>query len=168
MEKYFIVTKQSKLYDEYFYFKSNDEKIRKTSKDFMDKNHIEATKYYCTNSAFYIVPTENDLEKFNKILCKPVDNNLRAFKKTSKINKAWTSLLDEQNIIIGHKPFVQFYFDRGYGKTRNRLFNIDDVVYCSFEGEFEVNTPEGFVEIKASEFWKIVEDYEGRDNNESN
>ncbi|HEY8805698.1 MAG TPA: hypothetical protein VIM42_11455 [Clostridium sp.] len=124
----------------------------------MDKYEIDTHSYYCSNSAFYIVPTEKDLEKFGKILCKPVDNGLMAFKKTSKINKAWVDLLEEKQIAPTHKPFIQFYFDRGYGKTRNRLFNIGDTVYCSFEGEHDFSNPEGFEEIKGSEFFKIVEE----------
>ncbi|WFR64172.1 hypothetical protein P9222_08345 [Paenibacillus amylolyticus] len=56
------------------------------------------------------------------------------------------------------KPYVPFYF-RGFGggRIRSRLFEIDGTVYCSLD-PFEGDPPEGFVEMKASEFFKVIED----------
>lgn len=55
--------------------------------EFKENNEIESKEYHAENDTLYIVPTDTDIEKFGKMLCKDIGNGLRAFKKTSKINK---------------------------------------------------------------------------------
>jgi len=47
-----------------------------------------------------------------------------------------------------------------HGKFKTRLFDIDDVLYCSIEcgNVNDIECPEGMERIKTSEFYKIVED----------
>ena len=47
-----------------------------------------------------------------------------------------------------------------HGKFKTRLFDIDDVLYCSIEcgSVDDIECPEGMKRIKTSEFYKIVED----------
>jgi len=169
MERYFEVTNQANLYNQYMEYKYNQELLCDISKEFMDSQGIETEEYANQGNTFYIVPTENDLEAFCKSLCKPLVNDLRAFKSNSKIGKAWGKLLEGKQFKIINKPYVGFSFMNCLGKNRSRIFSIDEKVYCSFANEYNFeDTPEGFIELKTSEFWKIVEDYEGRDNNESN
>jgi len=167
MERYFEVTKQSNLYNQYMEYKDNQEVMHNISKEFMDTQGIETNEYANQSDKFYIVPTEKDLDKFSKSLCKSVGEGLMAFKTNSKVGKTWVKALEEKQVKIKYKPYVGRSFRNCMGKNRSRIFAIDSVVYCSFENEYDFeDTPEGFVEIKASEFWKIVEDYEGRNNNE--
>jgi len=169
MERYFQVTGQSDLFNQYMEYKNNQQVLHNISKEFMDTQGIETDTYAYQSNTFYIVPTEKDLEKFNKSLCKPLSNDLRAFKANSKVGKAWVNILEEKQVKIKYKPFVGHSFRNCLGKNRSRIFAIDSIVYCSFENEYDFeDTPEGFIELKASEFWKIVEDYEGRNNDESN
>lgn len=42
-------------------------------------------------------------------------------------------------------------------KCRWRLFDLDNVIYCTFSSEGDFNAPEGLTEIKASEFYSIME-----------
>jgi len=169
MERYFQVTGQSSLYNEYMEYKNNQQVVHSISKEFMNAQGIETNVYANQGDKFYIVPTENDVDKFSKSLCKPLSNDLRAFKANSKIGKAWVKTLEEKQFKIKNKPYVGFSFRNCMGKNRSRIFAIDSVVYCSFQNEHDFDdVPDGFVELKASEFWKIVEDYEGRENNESN
>lgn len=157
MENYYEVTKQSNLYQEYMDYISNNKEMRKIADEFLIKNEVDTDKYAGTADTFYIIPTEKDLNEFEKFLCKPLENWLRAFKKTSKIGKAWLETLEENNIKPMHKPFLQEYFNV-WGQTWNRLFNVGDKVYCSFKSEYDFKNPEGFEELKLSEFFKIVED----------
>jgi hypothetical protein len=160
MEKYFIVTEQSKLHKEYYEYKNSDKKLHKIVKEFMQKYEIETNGYAHRDQTFYIEPTEKDLEKFNKVLCKPLENGLRAFKATSKIAKNWVETVEQVKPVS--KPYVGFCFKNCLGKIRSRLFDIDEVVYCSFSSEYEIDIPEGFTEIKASEFFKVIEDWESK------
>ena len=169
MERYFQVTGQSSLYNEYMEYKNNQQVVHSISKEFMNAQGIETNVYANQCDKFYIVPTEKDLDKFGKSLCKSIGEGLMAFKTNSKVGKAWVKTLEEKQFKIKNKPYVGFSFRNCMGKNRSRIFAIDSVVYCSFQNEHDFDdVPDGFVELKASEFWKIVEDYEGRENNESN
>lgn len=163
MERYFEVTQQSTLYNEYMNYKENQNELHKLSVLFLNSQGVETAIYANQGNNFYIVPTDKDLEKFSKSLCKPLANDLRAFKTNSKIGKAWVKLLEEKQFKVVNKPYVGFSFMNCLGKNRSRIFAIDDRVYCSFENEYDFeDTPEGFVELKASEFWKIIEDEDKR------
>jgi len=72
MERYFEVTKQSNLYNQYMEYKNNQQVLHNISKEFMDVQGIETNEYANQSDKFYIVPTEKDLEKFGKSLCKSI------------------------------------------------------------------------------------------------
>lgn len=161
MEKYFIVTKDASLHDDYFAYKNNDRDISVIAKEFMEQYGIEAKQYARSSGSFYISATQNDYEKFKPMFKKDKINGLYEFKKNSEIGKAWIELLKSKDLKVLHKPFIAFEFSKfNGGKYSTRLFDIDGVVYLSFDCGYEVDTPDGFKEIKASEFFKIIEDYE--------
>ena len=169
MENYYEVTKGSPLHKEYMDYLANDKIIREISHEFLINNNIDTKEYASTKDTFYIVPTEKDIENFDKILCKELENGLRAFKAKSKIGKVWKETLKDKGVQPLHKPMLMLYFNV-YGNTQSRLFAIDDKVYCSFKSEYNFSNPDGFIELKASEFFKIVEDENERRSklNESN
>jgi hypothetical protein len=160
MEKYFVVTEKSELRGDYLKYRENAEVIRQHVKDFTEEHGIESKEYHESVDALYIVPTNKDNESFGKMLAKDVGNGLRPFKKNSQIAKAWVNSLKEKNIEILHKPTVGFYFKEIHGRFRYRLFVINNIVYCSMSMDHDFETPEGMEEIKASEFFKVVEDHE--------
>lgn len=160
MEKFYIVTEKSELNKDYFDWKENLKTVNNHVKKFSKENGIESKEYYATDEMFYIVPTENDSKTFNNSFLKQeFDDGLKAFKKNSIIRKAWVKSLKEKNIKILHKSYADVYFEHCYGKFTTRLFDVDSVVYLSINNEYELETPEGMTEIKASEFYKIVEDH---------
>lgn len=136
---------------------TSDKTMREISHQFLTANNINTKEYASTKDTFYIIPTEKDIEDFSKMLNRELENGLRAFKTKSKIGKAWKDTLEEKGIEPLHKPMLMLYFNV-YGSTSSRLFAIDDKVYCSFKSEYNFENPEGFIELKASEFYKIVED----------
>ncbi len=161
MEKFYVVTDESSLKKDYLDYKKNDEMVREHIKNFMIDNGILTKEYAPTDESLYIIPTKEDINTFDTVLCKADKNGLRQFKKGSKIGKAWIKSLKEKDLTILHKPFVAFYFDNCYGKHRTRLFDINGVVYTSMNlteyDEYDFGTPQGMKEIKASEFYKIIE-----------
>lgn len=160
MEKYFIVTEQSPLHKDYFDWMNNTQQIHVLVSPFLTTNNIEANLYGFYGDNLCIVPTDNDLVKFKNVLGKDLGNTLRPFKSNSKIQKSWEKMLKENNIEKKSKPYTPMYFDRCFGKMSSRLFDIDNVVYCSFKQEVDFGIPEGMVEIKASKFWEIIENEE--------
>lgn len=129
----------------------------------MVANDIESHEYHASTEVLYIVPTAVDMGKFDKVLSKDVGNGLRPFKKTSKINKAWVEFLASKELKVLSKPFLGFAF-QVYGKFSTRLFHIEEELYASMSAGHDFETPEkeGFLEIKASEVYKIVEDAEAK------
>lgn len=156
MEKFYIVTPESELYNEYNQYRKNMSDLNEIAKPLMIKYGIETTLYVPTEEYFYIQPTNNDKEKFSKHLKNPNDNNLYAFKKSSVIGKEWIQNLKLSGLKILTRPLVQFYFDVTRG--RYRLFHIENTIYVSYQSEYDFANPKGFEEIKASEFFKIIEE----------
>lgn len=125
----------------------------------MKENGIEANGYYAADDALYIVPSEKDAETFKSLLGATIDNGLRKFKSNTKIGKAWVKALKDAELSVARKPMVTLYFKGFGGKFRSRLFDQDGMLYCSLDpvsGEI----PVGFTEMKASEFFKIIEESE--------
>lgn len=158
MGKYYIITNESDLSSEYWEFKKNMEENRHHVNKFVELQEIEAHEYSASKSKFYIVPTDKDLEKFDKKLAKPLENGLRAFKINSLVAKDWGKYIKDNEIKFKYKPFVGSYFG-GFGRSKYRLFHIDNVLYCTYECDYDFNAPVGFTEIKASEFYRVVEDH---------
>jgi hypothetical protein len=159
MEKFFIISNDTDLAKDYLEYKNNRKIVHEHVNSFMEKYEIKSQGYNAGNETFYIDPTKEDIEKYDKILGKEVDNGLRPFKKSSKIHKEWIKSLKDNDIKVKHKPHIAWYFkDFVGGRYSSKLFDIDGVVYCSFRWDGNVDCPEGFIELKASEFWKIVED----------
>lgn len=160
-EKYFIVTEGSPLYKAFKEYQENLELVNEHVKKFMKKHGIKTSEYSASNETFYIVPVREDKEKFENSLGKELGNGLRPFKKNSKIGKDWVNSLKSKNLKVIRKPMVALYFETCAGRHWSRLFELNGVVYCTFALENgNPNVPKGMIEIKASEFFKIIEEAE--------
>ena len=154
MEKYYIVPEGTSLHTEYFKYKENLAFVNAVVKEFILSHGIETTEYWCSTSQFAIIPTEKDVKSFGHLLRKEKDENgLRLFRKDSFINKEWAS----KSIKVFRRPQVMFSFS-GYGNGSSRLFDADGVLYCSHQSKYDFKCLEEFKEIKASEFFKVLED----------
>ena len=128
-------------------------------KDRLGKGFSE-TEPWITNDS------ENDLMKFASQLRKDTySDGLRLFKKNSEVGKKWMALASE--VKPQRKPRLWMYYHFLMGKMKTRLFRIDGTISCSIENDGQYEKPDEFREIKASEFFKVIEDYEERKNNES-
>lgn len=162
MEQYFEITSQSSRYKEYFDYLEADEACRKAVKKFIEENNIHTEHYAVFGGALWIDNNQENREKYGNQLKKDGDDGLAAFKKTSKIGRAWTGL----GIKEVHKPHVSFFFVDPSYSSRTRLFHVGEKLYCSIDcmnRSTKVKTPQGFIEMKASEFFKIIEDVENDD-----
>ena len=157
MEKYMEIRKDCQLYKDYFEWVGNWDAIKKLFNGIKEKYGIEATGFYPFKDVFKIVPTENDNKKFVSILKK---TSYGEFKKNTEIYKEWVSGVKEIGRI--KKPELFYYFDLLGHKWRERLFHIGDKLYCSIASDGEVSVPEFALEMKASEFYKIIEESEGK------
>lgn len=156
-DKYFRIKEGCLLYEDYFAHKADRKKIASVFTEVREKYGIETQEFYPSKKYFRIVPTNNDNKKFSDCLKK---TSYGEFKKNSEISKMWIELI--KDIEHMEKPRLIFYFDLLGHYWKERLFDIDGVLYCSIESGGEVSTPDFAEEMKASEFYKIVEDYEER------
>ena len=92
MEQYFEITSQSSHYKEYFDYLEADEACRKAVKKFIEENNIHTEHYAVFGGALWIDNNQENREKYGNQLKKDGDDGLAAFKKTSKIGRAWTGL----------------------------------------------------------------------------
>ena len=155
MGKYFVVNEDSVLYADYFAWKNNRSKISDAFKKVCDKFGIETTEFYLDQKRLHIHPLESDFEKFKDMMKK---DSWGEFKKNSEPSKMWVELVKD----IEHfgKPRLLLYFRSLGSRWKERLFDIDGKLYGSIESNQDVNMPDFVTEIKASEFYKIIEDYE--------
>ena len=157
MDKYFKVNEGSQLHTVYFLWKEDKKKIKEAIQEVCKKFGIEAKEYYIRRDRLHIVPTQNDIEKFSDMMTK---NDYGVFKKTSEPSKMWIELV--KDIQHFNKPRLFSYIHFHAHKWSENLFDIDGILYGLLKDVDEVNLPDFVTEIKASEFYKIIEDYEER------
>lgn len=180
MEKAFVATKESKYYQEKMKY---NELLKQQKKDigvFFIANGIEAKEYYirgngCANCAFTwfsrksiqlkIVPEKNDLFKFSSQLRKGQEKGMW-FKSNSNISILFQDYAVENEVIINlHYPALNDYFKSlsyyGYG---THTLESDDCIYIKIDSDTleDDDIPEGMKEIKISEFYRAIEEYESK------
>ena len=163
MEKYFEVKKNSDFYKKYFDYIDMSNKVNELFKQFAKDNGIETKKYYQNTERLVIVPTQEDRIKFKGMF---VQNSDTDFKKTAPICQSWINLCKENDLKSPSKPSLLWDSSCKLGSysTSSRLFHIGENVYGSIDNKCntDIELTDDFVEMKASEFWKIVEDAENK------
>ena len=158
MEKFFIVTDECKYKEDYKNYKKNTEDINEIIKEFLKENEIETSKYSLTDDQLYIVPTNNDLEKFDKDLNKSIQYGLRGFKKNGKINKSFFKKLESKGLSVINRPSLWMCIRGSYGSMSTTTSLINDVMYLKLSTDYDVEiSKKGLIEIKASEYYLAVE-----------
>lgn len=178
MERAFIVSKESSYHKELDkYVEHLREQKAFINKFFKDKG-IEAEAYRVggnggINCAFdewkikdiylYIILTENDKIKFDKMLCKADKHGARSFKLNTEIAKDFArKCIDEKIIINVHEPSLRDYFKKlRYCAFRFNRFVSEGKLFLKVSADdLTEDNPQGFEEIKLSEFYKKFEEME--------
>lgn len=159
MEKYFIV-KNEDLIEKLKTYEVMRIKVDTVFAEFRKQYCIETSMYYQSVDVLKIVPTEKDRVSFSAML--KVDGE--TFKKHSFLNKQWVTRCKEHGLTTPVKPSWELHHLIGghIYRFRSRLFSYNGTVYGSFESDGNFTLPEEhFVELKASEFYKIIETIQG-------
>lgn len=155
MKIYFKVNEESKLYKDFFDYCEDKKKVLAAFRTIKEKHGIEATGLYPHKEVLIIDPTENDAVKFASQMKK---SDKRQFKKNSPIAKEWCSLVADLEHM--EKPRMWNYLRIYGGRWSERLFEIGTTLYGSLECEGGFEIPDFLQEIKASEFYKAIEEEE--------
>lgn len=155
MEKFMEIHKGCSLYEDYFKWLVDREKMFDIFDEIKNKYGFEADSFYPSKYDFTIKPTDNDLEKFKGMFKK---TEYGCFKKNTDISKEWRMAVSGLEHM--ERPRLIYYFRLLGHRWRERLFHIEEKLYCSIESNGDVETPEFATEMKASEFYKIIEECE--------
>lgn len=153
MEKFYTISNDSKVGKDYWRYIEYEKRIVRAFNEFAKEHDIKATKFYPINTLLWIKPEKEDKDNFSGQFTLKDPGR---FKKTSAMSKAWVKKCSDEGIEYIRKPHVQFLFNYT-GKAWCRLFDYDGVIYCTFDCPIDVETPEGFVEMKGSEFYAAME-----------
>lgn len=188
MEKFYIVTNEKFLKEINDYRKHGEER-RIIANNFFEDKGIAGKEYHISGNGFvnrpfkeyekhdirlYITDCDENNQKFGKELLKPTklfcdsDVLMRKFRANSKTLKEFQDLCIEKNIVINNHPIrVGDYFKElylgGYSVSR---FEYENKLYLNISTtKYETITPDddtGFTEIKGSEFYKALEEFESK------
>lgn len=156
MEQYFEITKESAHYKEYFDYLEANEACKKSVKSFFNENNIHTNCHVIFREALYIDDNPENREKYGNQLMKHSIDGVVAFKKKSKIGRAWIKSGIKR---VNKLNASSFFAIPSYSSTKTRLFHVGEKLYCRInclERNTKVNTPQGFIEMKASEFLKLL------------
>ncbi|WP_125154851.1 hypothetical protein [Clostridium rectalis] len=179
MEKFYIATRPSKYYQDLQEYIQRREKQKEFVFKFLREKGIQAKEYWLYGDglcdipfseedkkdiSLSIIPTDEDKESLSKQLYKPDQYELCSFKKNSKIGKEFEQYCIDNKIIINLlKPRIGDYFkststnNLSLGGYRLSQFELEHKLYVKLDSHKineETKAPEGFIEIKLSEFYK--------------
>lgn len=156
MEKFYIIPKESRYYKNYLDYQEMTHKMCNAFNEFAKEEGIEANELYMDSNGLYIVPTDSDCKKFGNEFKK---NDKGNFKLNSKTSKKWVLWCKERGITTPHRPHIDFEFNL-FGRTSSRMFMSNNILYASFESQYDFDNPKLFEEIKGSDFYKAWEEKE--------
>lgn len=158
MERYFEVSPTHKYYKAYFDYRKDRQGMKELFNEFSELFGIKATYFIPLRDEIGILPTDEDLQCFEKYLkvCNGKEG-IRFFRKNTIYTKHWQAEIKERDLKGLSKPMF-FYFIRELHKESSRAFDIDGKLYGSIDSPDDYTLPEGFIEMKASQFHKIIED----------
>ena len=162
MEKHFIVKDEGIINEWKEYLRLCDVE-RELFRLIKEEVGFEANRFFLDESDIFIVPEGSDNEKFNGMFTKVYYNDgLKKFNSRSSVAKAWKAMAKKNGFKTPRRPVLSWCLmgKNLIGKSSQTLYEVDGVLYARFELDRDYQIDDGQVEeIKASEFYKIAEDY---------
>ncbi len=168
-EQFFTVKESSPLFRQYHEYR---EFVRKSAEVFgafaKDVGINAATKFFPDLDQLGIVPIGKDAETFESHFTKTnLDGGLRLFRKKSIINSQWQSATQKAGLKFVRRPSPAWDLNLHF-RGSFRLFDHNGTLYLSLESPSELGAEvhHDLIEIKGSEFWKVIEEIEEEQANE--
>lgn len=156
LEKYYIVPNDCKIGEQYLEHLEFVDKVTNLFREFAKQNNIHTHTYYPNVERLWIDPNAEDIKNFSNGFMADTPGK---FKLRNPLNKKWVELCNKNGLTKNVlKPYIPFYFTFGCFKCRWRLFDVDNIIYCTFQtDDTDFKSPVYLTEIKASEFYSIME-----------
>lgn len=164
MEKFYIALPESRLYADYSEWLVTRNESVKFIENLFEKYGLDRETKFYAGREFLAIKSDKDLDSiFPKQFKKKLyDGDYRVFKLNAPIMKEWVEKIKTFKCL--HKPFLGMYFKNCFGKMSTRLFMHESTLYFSIECDSAFEPSDLFQEIKASEFYKVIEDIEEKEN----
>ena len=169
MQKFYIVGKDSPIYENHVAYDRSVELMAKAYRKFAGDFHIEAKEFYGTKKVLGIVPTEADRERFALDLRKKIDpqSGLVYFKINSSIGRQWNSFMKTFMPCLGIETTVRmpaiFFMNSVSHASEQRFMTRDGELYLSLKTSEDFEDPKDCTPIKGSEFYRKLEEEEALD-----
>ena len=150
MEKYFVVNENHDFYKRCSQYIEKRNDIFNKAYAYMKQFDVEDREVGVSGRSIYVADTKENRDKFGNMLKKDAKRGWLEFKKNSKIAKEWTH----------EKPYPpSFIFDvlSDCGRYSERMFIFENKLYIGFRLDHDFETPDGYTEIKASQYHATVE-----------
>lgn len=177
MERAFIVKEDSDFKQRLNKYHKLRMEQAKFVDQFFNENGIEARSFIMGGNGSFNTPfpeifkdeiflkiaaTKNDVNKFGKMLNKPDDDGMSAFRKGSPLLKKFADACVEDQVVINiYSPMLRDYFKSiGFNAYSQKAVNRDGKLYIKIASSClsEDELPDGFEEIKLSEFYLKMEE----------
>ena len=159
MEKAFKVKKDSKLYRDYFISDNEKRKFQKLGDAFFDKIGYNGA-YTLTRNLMVKNSLSTLSEYFPNELCKNANQNgLYKFKVKSPTQKRWEEEVISQIDMEAYNA-IKFWWMNCIWSGRYTIWDYNGEVYGMFEAKEDIKLTDDMVEIKMSEYYRIIEEME--------
>lgn len=180
IDKYFEINNKN-FVNTYNCMKREKEKQRKLIREFFEKHGIIGNEYYISadgivnryfderlkkNINLHIPRNEENLKKFGRSCCKSHWSDMAKLRAGCKLLKEFQDECVKRQIVINFDDdwLASYFNELSYLGYSYLWFTIDETkIYLHISSErYNKLTPksDGFKELKASEFYKIKEQYE--------
>ena len=165
MEKFFQIKEDCKLYQDYFAFIEMKAKMNNLFDTFTKTHQLSGQKFILNPNRLIIELNEQEQQTYANDLITNQNykiHNIYTFKKNAKLCKEWVKRCKDLAIQEQTKPMIGFYFNANLYSFRQRLFHIGTNLYGSLDNKKDSDfaLDDFAIELKASEFYKIIEDFE--------
>lgn len=158
----FKVRKDSEFYKKYFEAQEEKKKFKQLAEKFLDENGFQDVKESYMSDRLMLDLSHEQREKYKNELIKDTNKyGLSCFKMTSQTQKKWKKEVWEKiNSKLISNIKLWFWGIISVGKYKLWDYNGDLYGYLLDNEKNEINLPGYMEEMKMSEYYKIIEEYE--------
>lgn len=153
IEKFYVLDNDKEPAKKYWEYRDFQKKLCDVHREFSVRHCIISPKFHTRTDRLWIIPESDDYEHYRD---QWLASEPGKFKVKSKLNQAWIQACKDAGVESVDPPLTLLAF--GLHRASTRLFDVGGNIYATYETDDEIITPDGFIELRGSEFYKIMED----------
>ena len=147
----------SEMYNDYMIEKNAKNAFHNLAREFFKKHYFSAKGGYIIGERLCIELSDAEVELYRNQLMKDTVQGCHKFKKNSKMQKLWEKEVVKKcnidNIYHNNMWYWPFMLRGTYS-----MWDYDGTVYGCLKSEGEIKHCDDMVEMKMSEYYKVIED----------